>query len=286
MRHALLPLALVLLSPAAAIADRMVEAPPAKQSAAERIRELEQRVRDLERDLADARAQLARMAKTNTPPVRPQRAQLDTAKRYQVPLDDSPAMGPSRAPITIVAAVQFPEPYTHKAWPVLMQILKENRDVRIVAKSYIVHPKHGRSSIAACAAGLQGDLERMETAIYDAAQQPDPAATQPTYGLREITEGEAREIARGLRLNLAQYDRDLPTCEAGQQRDIAMFSALGQSAVPVFWINGRPLSGAQPIESFNTVIREERAAWKKAKAGGAPLDGYYEKVILQKPNPY
>jgi protein-disulfide isomerase len=283
MRHAVLPLALALLCTdlaVVAIADPVVEAPPKKQSTAERIRELEQRVRDLERELADARA------KNNAPPMRPSRAQLDTAKRYHVPLDDSPAMGPSQAPITIVAAVQFPEPYTHKAWPSLMQILKENRDVRIVAKSYVVHPKHGRSTIAACAAGMQGELARMEAAIYDAAMTPDPAAVQPTYGLREITDGEAREIARSLRLNLKQYDRDLQTCEVGQQRDIAMFSALGQTAVPVFWINGRPLSGAQPIESFNTVIREERDAWKKAKAGGARLDGYYEKVTLQKPNPY
>jgi protein-disulfide isomerase len=283
MRRLLLPLALALL-PLAANADPAPVPPPAKRMTPEqRIRELEQRVRDLERDLADARAQLAKNA---PPPTRPARAQLDSTKHYRVPLDDSPSMGPSRAPITIVAALQFPEPYTHKAWPTLMQILKENRDVRLVVKSYVVHPKHGRSTIAACAAGLQGDLDGMEAAIYDAAQQPDPAATQPSYGLREITDGEARELARALRLNLRQYDRDIQTCEAGQQRDIAMLSALGQGAVPVFWINGRPLSGAQPLESFTTVIREEREAWKKAKAGGARLDGYYEKVTEQKPNPY
>lgn len=280
MRHVLACLAIA-LAPVAAAADRMPDPPPAKkQSPAERIRELEQRVKDLERELADARAQLAK----TTPPARPARPQLDPARHYLVPLDDSPALGPSRAPITIVAALQFPEPYTHRAWPTLMQILKENRDVRIVVKSYVVHPKHGRSTIAACAAGLQGELDRMETSIYDAAQQPDPAAAQPSYGLREITDGEARELARALRLNLKQYDRDVQTCEAGQQRDIAMFAALGQNAVPVFWINGRPLSGAQPIDSFNTVIREEREAWKQAKAGGARVDGYYEKVTEQKPN--
>lgn len=281
VRYLALPLVLAML-PATASADRLVEAPPRKQTAAERIRELEQRVADLERELAAAKAQLA---KNMPPPSRPSRPQLDPSKRYRVPLDDSPSMGPSPAPITIVAALQFPEPYTHKAWPTLMQLLKENRDVRIVVKNYVVHPRHTRSSIAACAAGMQGDLDRMESELYTAAQSPDPNTGQQA-GLREVPDGEAREIARAIRLNLKQYDRDLPVCEAGQQRDIAMFSALGQGAVPVFWINGRPLSGAVPIDSFNTMIREERDAWKKAKASGTRLADYYDKVTLTKPNPY
>lgn len=282
MRHALLPLALALL-PATALADR-VEAPVAKkaplarpQTPDERIRELEQRVADLERELAAAKAQLAKAA----PPPRPMRPQLDQQRHYRVPLDDSPALGPAQAPITIVAALQFPEPYTHKAWPTLMQLLAKNRDVRIVVKNYVVHPRHARSSIAACAAAMQGELDRMEAALYDASSQPDPTAQQPTYGLREVPDGEAREIARALRVNLKQYDRDLVTCEAGQKRDIAMLSALGQGAVPVFWINGRPLSGAQPIESFEAILREEREAWKKAKAAGAKLGDYYEQVTAE-----
>lgn len=279
LSHAVLP-ALIVFAAAPAIGDR--RAPPLQQSQAERIRELEQRVADLERELADAKR---RLATTGPSPSRPVRPVLDPARHYRVPLDDSPSMGPTPAPITIVAALQFPEPYTHKAWPTLMKILKQNRDVRLVVKSFVVHPKHTRSTIAACAAGMQGDLDRMERSLYDAAQQPDPVA-QPSYGLREIADGEAREIARALRVNIKQYDRDLATCEAAQQRDGAMFKALGQGAVPVFWINGRPLSGAKPIESFNAVIAEEREAWKRAKASGTRLVDYYDKVTTSKPNPY
>src|SRR5688572_2570176 len=99
MRHLLLPLALAFL-PATATADRIMDPPPAKrQTPAERIRELEQRVADLERELAAAKAKLATNAPT--PPVRPWSG-LDQARHYRVPLDDSPSMGPSPAPITIV----------------------------------------------------------------------------------------------------------------------------------------------------------------------------------------
>lgn len=277
----LLPIALALVAsgPATAIAER---AAPLVKSDAQRIRELEQKVADLERELADAKAKLA---KTAPPPMRPSRPQLDSQRHYRVPLDDSPSMGPSPAPVTIVAALQFPEPYTHRAWPTLMQLLKDNKDVRLVVKNFVVHPRHTRSSIAACAAGMQGELDRMEAALSDASSQPDPTTGQQ-MGLREIPDGEAREIARALRLNLKQYDRDLPTCEAAQQRDIAMFQAHGQGAVPVFWINGRPLSGAQPIENFNSIIRDERDAWKKAKASGTRIGEWYDKVTTEKPNPY
>lgn len=194
-------------------------------------------------------------------------------------------MGPSPAPITIVAALQFPEPFTHKAWPTLMQLLSENKDVRVVVKNYVVHPRHTRSSIAACAAGMQGDLDRMEGELYQASQSPDPTTGQ-TMGLREVSDAEARDIARSLRLNMKQYDRDIPTCEAAQQRDMSMLSAVGQGAVPVFWINGRPLSGAQPIDNFRSMIREEREAWKRARASGARLADYYDNVTTEKPNPY
>lgn len=257
--------------------------PQKKQTPEQRIRELEQKVADLERQLADAKRQLAN--RPGAQPPRPSRPGLDQTKHYRIPLDDSPSMGPSPAPITIVAALQFPEPFTHKAWPTLMQLLSENKDVRVVVKNYVVHPRHTRSSIAACAAGMQGDLDRMEGELYQASQSPDPTTGQ-TMGLREVSDAEARDIARSLRLNMKQYDRDIPTCEAAQQRDMSMLSAVGQGAVPVFWINGRPLSGAQPIDNFRSMIREEREAWKRARASGARLADYYDNVTTEKPNPY
>lgn len=75
------------------------------KSDAQRIRELERTSPDLERELADAKAKLA---KTTPPPMRPSRPQLDSQRHYRVPIDDSPSMGPSQAPVTIVAALQFP----------------------------------------------------------------------------------------------------------------------------------------------------------------------------------
>lgn len=259
-------------------------APPARASEAGNPppaeRALEEKINRLQARLEDLQGQLAKRPAMGTPPApSPSRfAALDPAQHYQVPTDDSPSVGPATAPVTIVAAVQFPEPYTHRAWPVIAQLRGEYpKDLRIVFKSFIVHQKATASSIAACAAGYQRRLDKMEDAIYTAASDAG--------GLREVPDTECRELARGLRLDLKQYDRDVVTCTAALTRDVAMFGRLGQGGVPTFWINGRPLSGAQPVEAFRAVIDEERKAAAADKAlGGKPSD-YYERVTGAKPNP-
>lgn len=160
-----------------------------------------------------------------------------------------------------------------------MQLLKDNRDVRIVVKNFVVHPRHTRSSIAACAAGMQGDLDRMEAALYDASSQPDPTTGQQ-MGLREIPDGEARDRARVALEPQAVRPRppDVRSRAATRHRDVP---SAGSGAVPVFWIDGGPLSGAQPIDNSRTIIAEEREGWKKAKASGTRLGEWYDKVTTE-----
>jgi hypothetical protein len=84
---------------------------------------------------------------------------------------------------------------------------------------------------------------------------------------------------RELRLDLKQYDRDLVTCQAGLVRDKKLLETLGQRGVPGFWINGRYLSGAQPIENFRTLIDDELAKARVDQAQGGNLSDYYERLM-------
>ena len=54
---------------------------------------------------------------------------------------------------------------------------------------------------------------------------------------------------------------------AAVQRDLDEGSRLGVEGTPAFFINGRFLSGAQPLEEFVRVIEEELAR----AAAGAPV---------------
>jgi protein-disulfide isomerase len=243
---------------------------------------LEDKIAKLQLKIEALQAQLDRPAAATPPvipPSRPMRPGLDENRAYPVPLDDSPASGAATAPVTIVAALQFPEPYTHRVFPTLVQLRATyKKQLRIVVKTFVVHPRATASSIAACAAGYQDRLAKIEDAIYTAATDQG--------SMREVGDAEAREIARSLHLDLKQYDQDVVTCTAALTRDAAMFKNLGQNGVPGFWINGRPLSGAQPLESFKRVIDEELVKAKSDQAsGGKPAD-YYERVTREKPNPF
>jgi protein-disulfide isomerase len=207
----------------------------------------------------------------------------DPAKTYRAPIDDSPVIGPSPAPVTIVASLQFPEPYTHRVMPTLLQLRRDYpREVRLVVKTFVVHPKMTVSSHAACAAAYQDALEAMEIAIWDAAQD-QTLAPQPGGGMRSLDEVELRELARALRLDLKQYDQDLALCKAGQTRDHAMLTKLGQRGVPAFWINGRYLSGAQQLDTFKKLIDEELDKFKADKAKGGKLATYYDRIMKNAP---
>ncbi|MBL9015804.1 MAG: thioredoxin domain-containing protein [Myxococcales bacterium] len=207
----------------------------------------------------------------------------DPSKTYRVPIDDSPVIGPSPAPITIVASLQFPEPYTHKVMPTLLQLRRDHpREVRLVVKLFIVHPRMTASSIASCAVAYQDALEAMEIAVWDAAQDQS-LAPQPGGGMRSLDEVELRELARALRVDLKQYDQDLATCKAGLARDQPVLAKLGQSGVPAFWINGRYLSGAQPIETFRKLIDEELDRYRADKTRGGKLATYYDRLMKGAP---
>jgi len=271
-----------LVTPAAA--EQLAEKPlptPARPKA-DRTAALEQRVRDLEARLVAVEAELRRLSQ-RPPPAPAVRPELDPARAYAIPLDDSPAIGPRVAPVTLVAVVQFPEPFTAKVWPALQQLRGEYKNqLRTVFKLFVVHPKMEKSSLAVCAAGYQGQLDRMAEGVLAAAQTTEKGEPRGG-GYRELPVDELRELARGLRLDLKQYDRDLATCQAGLTRDRTLMEARGQRGVPMFWINGRPLSGARPIENFRTVIDEELVKAKADQAQGGKLSDYYERLIKSAP---
>ena len=47
---------------------------------------------------------------------------------------------------------------------------------------------------------------------------------------------------------------------AAVNRDLSIGRSSGASSTPTLFINGRPIFGALPIETFDQIIREELAA--------------------------
>jgi protein-disulfide isomerase len=161
-----------------------------------------------------------------------------------------PAKGPARAPVQIVEFSDFECPYCFRANPTVAQILAAYGDrVRLVYRHYPLpnHPNARPAAEASACANEQGRFWEFHDRLF--ANQSKLAAA------------DLKQHAAELGLDAAAFN----ACVDGRKyrgdvdADMATAEALGVSGTPHFFINGRPLSGAQPFENFKAIIDEELA---------------------------
>ena len=73
-----------------------------------------------------------------------------------------------------------------------------------------------------------------------------------------------KNLAKEVGLDANGFDRCLGSgkFKAAVQRDLIDGTKLGVTGTPTFFINGREISGNQPLEIFGAIIDEE-LGWKK-----------------------
>jgi protein-disulfide isomerase len=106
------------------------------------------------------------------------------------------------------------------------------------------HKKAPAAHAAAEAALMQGKFWEMHDTIFK--------------NQRDLSEATFERYAKELGLDVEKYKKDLAS-KALRTRidgDLAQAQSLGVSGTPAFFINGRYLSGAQPISSFKRLIDE------------------------------
>ncbi len=194
----------------------------------------------------------------------------DPALRYRVTVDDAHADGSSDAKITVVIFSDFQCPFCAKVQATLDDVQKEyGKDVRIVAKHNPL-PMHTQAELAARAseaAGAQGKFWEMHDKLY-------------VLG-RAIDEASIDAAARELKLDVKQLHADMGSTKVAERiadhKGQAM--ALGARGTPAFFINGKYLSGAQPLGSFKSVIDVEMAEADRLIAAGTPAGGVYNRLM-------
>jgi protein-disulfide isomerase len=163
----------------------------------------------------------------------------------------APVRGSLTAPVTIVEFSDFHCPYCKRIQPVLDQVLaKYAGKVKLVFRDFPIdglHPQARAASEAARCATEQGKFWEFHDVVF----KSDPDATPAT--LDRI----AKEI--GLDLNAFTSCRTSGKYKTPVQASNQEGTALGITGTPTFFINGRILVGAQPVEAFSKIIDEELA---------------------------
>lgn len=171
--------------------------------------------------------------------------------RVKVAVDGAPFKGGADAPVTIVEFSDFHCPFCKRVLAMLAQIeSKYGSKIKLVFRDFPIdklHPGARKAHEAARCANEQGKFWEYHDKLF---------ATGPKASMDDL-----KSYAKDVGLNLSAFEPCLSSgrYQAAVQRDIEAGARAGVTGTPVFFINGRMLSGAQPLESFVRLIENELA---------------------------
>ena len=191
----------------------------------------------------------------------------DTKTVYKVPLTGAPALGLATAPVTIVAFSDYQCPFCKRAEDTIKQVRDAYGDkVRIVWRDAPL-PFHPHALPAAKLA-REARAEKGDAAFWQAHDKIFASAPA-------LEDSDLVHIGEELKLDPKKVAAALAADSFA--KPLADDKNLGESlqvnGTPAFFINGRRLVGAQPVDQFKKIIDEEL---KKADAlkGQGVIDMY------------
>jgi protein-disulfide isomerase len=174
---------------------------------------------------------------------------------FAVPVDGLPMLGDRTAAVTLVELVDYECPYCARAQETIGALrVKYGRDLRVAVVQNPL-PMHGHArdaALFALAADARGDFESVHDGLFarhDAAMLEDPSP------------------------------RELTQANAALDRSLALVRALHVHGAPMFFVNGRKISGAQPLATFETIVDEELAHARALVAAGVAPDQIYPRIL-------
>jgi protein-disulfide isomerase len=254
---------------------------------------IDQKLTAMQKDISDIKQAIASGRVGAAQPQRPQRPEPDRAKTYAVPVDGDPFDGPADAKVTLVKAYDYACPYCEKVRDTMDELRKKyGNDLRVVYKQFVVHPQVATAgALAFCAAGRQGKAVEMDRLLWDKSFKSHnfdkDAAAEGSGAPQKCWESGAGcpvvvGFAQELGLNADKFKADMKDCQSLIQKDMRELQTLGVGATPSFFINGRFISGAMPIDNFTTLIDEELKKADQQIAAGTPRGEYYQQVVVGK----
>jgi len=198
----------------------------------------------------------------------------DAPDRYKVPvLTGNPQFGPADAPITIVEFSDFECPFCGRVVPTLKQLEKDyGNKIRVVWKNQPLpfHQNAMPAALTAMEAFAQGKSDKFWK-MHDKLFDNRAALDQPS--LEKYGQELGLDVAK-LKTAIANK-----THEASIKADQDLAADVGARGTPSFFINGRPLRGAQPVEKFKELIDDELKRVDKLKAKGVPPASVYATLM-------
>jgi protein-disulfide isomerase len=176
---------------------------------------------------------------------------VDLAYVQQLPVNNSAVKGAVNAPVTITIFSDFQCPYCARLLPTLEKVLETYpQQVRLVFKQFplSMHKFAQPAAIASIAARNQGKFWPLHDQLF--------------ANFDGLSDAKIRELAKGVGLDMARYDKDFanPALQQEIAADIQLGLQSGVRGTPAVFINGKALRD----RSFDGFKQDIDAGLKKA----------------------
>ncbi len=191
---------------------------------------------------------------------------------YRVPVGDSPTSGPKDALVTIVEFGDYECPYTRRAEAVIGELRARHDDLRFVWKDNPL-PMHTRAEPAAeLAREVKAELG------VDAFWR---ANSRLLSGGDDLDDSDLRSAAEfgGVDADGAMAAIPMLKHKSAIMADQDLAADLGETATPVFYVNGRRIIGAQPVERFEALVVDAQRRANDEIAKGTAKAAVYDALI-------
>jgi len=190
-------------------------------------------------------------------------------ERFYVEVGDAPTHGKADAPVTIVAFYDFECTYCERGHRAIQELEREfGPQLRVAYKAFPLafHRQALIAALAARSAQSQGKFWQFHDFLFD---------------LEAIDVREMPAYAQAVGLDMRKLADDIDTLRHGSavRRDLRQGLRVGVRGTPAYFINGRRISGAKPIEELRAMIHEELALAAKWEAKGVAKDELYAYAI-------
>jgi len=173
---------------------------------------------------------------------------LQITQVYDIPIGKSPIIGNPKAPVSVVAFLDFQCPYCSRVYPTLQQLLaKYPKDVNLIIKHYPL-PMHRfaeKAALAALAAEKQKKYEKMAEILF--------------ANFNQLNDQTISQYAQQAGLDMKKFDKDI--ADAALAAVIAADKQLAQQmkvrAVPTIFVNGAAAKG-RTIEALSQMVEQAK----------------------------
>ena len=169
--------------------------------------------------------------------------------RADVSITGAAVRGSEKAKVTIVKFEDFQCPYCKTVQPTFSELLKRyDGKIRVVHKDLpldAIHPQARPAAEAARCANEQGKFWDYHDKLYSNGSK--------------LSAEELKSTAKEVGLDVEGFEKCFASGKfrGAVQKDLLEGAQLGLNGTPAFFINGRELTGAQPLEAFTAIIDEE-----------------------------